>query len=141
MKIFGIIIKVLIAIAANIFVLHPSDPGAALVAFAAVYGLISLYIWYFSNNDIFVGAGGLMSHVWALIINLCLPCLIVVVPLFILEAILPGEIGGIIYGIIVLILCVGCLLLDVLHVVRSFKPDFLAGVPDFPGKKKAADGE
>lgn len=141
MEILGLIVKVLIAIAANILVLHPSDPGAALVAFAAVYGLISLYIWYFSNNNIFVGAGGLMSHVWALIINLCLPCLFIVVPLFILEAILPGDIGGIIYGIIVLILCVGCLLLDVLHVVRSFKPDFLAGVPDFPGKKKAADGE
>lgn len=141
MKIFGILVKALIAIAANIFVLHPSDPGSALVTFAAVYGLASLYIWHFSNNDIFVGTGGLMSHAWALIINLCLPGLILVVSLFILEAILPGDIGDIIYGIIVLILCVSCLLLDVLHVVRSFKPDFLAGVPDFPRKKKDADGE
>lgn len=141
MKILGIIVKVVLAILANIFVIHPDGLGSALVVFAAVYGLISLYIWYFTNNDIFVGAGGLMSHVWALIVNLCLPCLIVVVPLFILEAILPGEVGTIIYGIIVVILSLGCLFLDVLHIVRSFKPDFLAGVPDFSKKKDAAGDE
>lgn len=139
MKILGMIVKVALAIAANILVLHPSDPGAALVAFAAVYGLISLYIWYFSNNNIFVGAGGLMSHAWALIINLCMPLLIVVVPVMLLGAI-PG-VGEILAGIFGLVLCVGCVLLDVLHVVRAFKPDFLAGVPDFSKKKDDAGDE
>ena len=139
MKIFGIIVKALIAIAADIFVLHPSDPGSALVAFAAVYGLASLYIWHFSNNDIFVGAGGPMSHVWALIVNLCIPPLIVVVPVLILNMI-PG-VGTILSGIILFVLCLGCLFFDVLYIVRLFKPDFLAGVPDFSKKKNDADDE
>lgn len=139
MKILGMIVKVVLAIAANILVLHPSDPGAALVAFAAVYGLISLYIWYFSNNDIFVGAGGPMSHVWALIVNLCIPPLIVVVPVLLLNMI-PG-VGTILSGIILLVLCLGCLFFDVLYIVRLFQPDFLAGVPDFSKKKDDADGE
>lgn len=139
MKILGMIVKVALAIAANILVLHPSDPGAALVAFAAVYGLISLYIWHFSTHNIFVGAGGPMSHVWALIVNLCIPPLIVVVPVLLLNMI-PG-VGTILSGIILFVLCLGCLFFDVLYIVRLFKPDFLAGVPDFSKKKDDADGE
>ena len=140
MKIVGIVVKALIAIAVLIKTGIGGDPGGAFVLFAMIYGLGTLYIWHFSTHNIFVGAGGPMSHVWALIVNLCIPPLIVVVPVLLLNMI-PG-VGTILSGIILFVLCLGCLFFDVLYIVRLFKPDFLAGVPEFPSKKKDdADGE
>ena len=52
---------------------------------------------------------------------LCAPALVLVIPLFILDAILPGEIGSIIYGVGVVIAGVWCLISDIMH---RFSPGF-----------------
>ena len=134
MKILKIIAKVALSIAAMRFFAGSEssfDLGGALVFFAACYGLVTFYIWHFSNNGVVgVIGGGIFGFALALFLNLCLPLLVIVIPVMLLDTILPGEIGTIIGGIIVIIVCVGCIVGDIFGVVRLFKPDFLGGGVD-----------
>ena len=123
LKILGTIVKMALSIAAVIF-FHPDGLGSAAVAFAAVYAVISWYIHSFANGGIFTGIGS-GGFILALILTLCLPALVLVIPLFILEAILPGEIGDIVYVVCVSLAGAGCVVRDVLHIIGSFKPDSL----------------
>lgn len=133
MKVLKIIAKVVLSIAAVVFLggsNFSSDPGGAIIFFAACYGLVTWYMFSFSNSDgIFVG-DGLISMAFAVILNLGLPILILTVPMFILEAILPGQIGTIIYGIILSVACLYCILGDLIHIVRLFNPTFLGSFGD-----------
>ena len=121
MKLLGTIAKTALSIAAMIF-MRPDGLGSAIVAFAAVYGVITWYIHSFANGGIFTGIGS-GGFILALILTLCLPALVLVIPLFILEAILPGEIGTIIYGLCVSLAGAGCVVRDFLHIIGSFRPD------------------
>ena len=130
MKILKVIVKVILSILVMMFFTQGasfSDPASAVVFFAACYGLVTFYMFAFTNGmPIFVGYG-LIGMAFAVILTLCLPGLILMIPVFLLEAILPGEIGDIIGGIIIIIVCLGCIAFDVLHIVRLFKPDLLGG--------------
>ena len=127
MRILGTIIKTARAIAAMVYFGSPDDLFGTITIFAGAYGLITWYIFNFTNGGIFegIGEGGLIV---GLLLTLCMPALVLVIPLFILEAILPGEIGDIIYGIVVLAACVGCVVSDFVHIIRLFKPDSRGGV-------------
>ena len=116
-KILGTIAKTALSIAAVVF-MKPDGLGSAAVIFAAVYAVITWYIFSFSSGIVTcVSDDGLTGLVIGLLINLCIPALVLVIPLFILEAILPGEIGSIIYGIGVVIAGVWCLISDVMHTI------------------------
>lgn len=123
MKLLGTIVKSALSIAATIFI-HPDGPGSAIVSFAAVYFLVTWYAFSFANGGIFTGFGG-GGFLLGLLLTLCLPALVLVIPLFILEAVLPGEIGDIIYGVCIILGGVGCIVSDCLHIIRQFRPDFL----------------
>ena len=123
MKLLGTIAKTALSIVATIF-MRPDSLGSAIVSFAAVYGVITWYIFSFANGGIFAGIGS-GGFILGLLLTLCLPALVLVIPLFILEAILPGEIGDIIYGVCVSLAGTGCVIGDFLHIVKAFKPDSL----------------
>lgn len=133
MRILKVIAKVALSIAAMRFFAGSEssfDLGSAIVFFAVCYGLVSWYMFSFSNGGTIFMGYGLISFAVAMILNLCLPLLVIVVPLFILEAILPGQIGTIIYGIILSLACLGCILMDIVNIVRVFNPGFLGGIGD-----------
>ena len=123
MKILGTIVKTALAIAATILI-HPDGLGSAVVTFAAVYGLISWYIFSFARGGIFTGIGG-CGFILGLLFNLCLPALVLVIPLFILEAVFPGEVGDIIYGVCIVLGGLGCVVRDCLRMINRFGPDVL----------------
>ena len=123
MKILGTIVKTALAIAATILI-HPDGLGSAVVIFAAIYGLITWYVFSFARGGIFTGIGG-SGFILGLLLNLCLPALVLVIPLFILEAVFPGEIGDIIYGVCITLGGLGCVVRDCLHMINRFGPDVL----------------
>ena len=135
MKILKAIVKVALSIAAMRFFAGSEssfDLGSAIVFFAVCYGLVSWYMFSFANGSpIFMGYG-LISFAIAMVLNLCLPLLVFVIPVFILEAILPGEIAAIIYGIVIIIACAVCILSDIVGIVRMFNPGFLGGEINLP---------
>ena len=106
------------------------DVLGAIVMFAAIYGLITYYMFSFANGSSFFVGSGLISMAFAMILNLGLPLLVITIPLFILEALL-GEIGTIIFGIVILVVCAGCVLGDIVLIVRMFNPGFLGDIGDF----------
>ena len=129
MKILKIIAKAAISIAAMMALGDSGDLLGTITIFAAIYGLVTWYMFSFANGSPILVGGGLMSMASAMILNLCLPLVAIVVPMFILEAIMPGEIGTVIFGIVIIIACVGSILSDILYILRLFKPDFLGGAP------------
>lgn len=135
MKIFKTIVKAALSVAAVMAMGLTDSSGnpdvfSAIVMFAVIYGLITYYMFSFANSDGFFVGNGLISMAFALILNLGLPLLAIIIPMFILQALL-GEIGMIIFGIVVLIVCAGCILGDVVNIVRMFHPGFLGGFGDF----------
>lgn len=130
MKVLKTIVKVALSIGGIMLLGGAGDLFSTIFVFAAFYGLITYYMFSFANGGAFFIGDGLISMAFAMIINLALPALILVAPMFLLEAILPGEIGTIIYGIVIIAACVGCILSDLLHIVRIFNPGFLRSFGD-----------
>ena len=118
MKLIGTIVKTALSIAA-MKLIRPDGLGSALVSFAAVYGFISWYVRSFTCGGIHgIGGSGLIIGFF---VSLFLPALAMTIPLLILEAIFPGEIGTIIYGVCIIIAGAGCLVNDIRHICRALR--------------------
>ena len=68
-----------------------------------------------------------MTTAFSLIFTLILPLLVIVIPYTALNELLPGQSGMYIGGIILIVLCFGCVAVDVIEVIRTFQPSFLEG--------------
>lgn len=130
-QLVGIILKVIVVIAVLVKAFPPDDAVSAVVMFGMFYGLATYYIWYFKRNGFsfgaYIGSGGIIATFFSFCFKLIRPFIFIVVPYLILNAVLPGQIGMYIGGILLIALCVGCVLWDAIGVIRVFQPSFLEG--------------
>lgn len=125
MKLVGIIFKVVVAIAVMMLLGFEGGFGwGSVFFFGVVYGLVTYYIWFIREHGLTVFHG----HIILFVLSLLLPLFILILPYYVLNAVLPGESGMYVGGIIYIALCFGCVANDVIAVIRTFNPSFLEGV-------------
>lgn len=140
MSILKLIIKSAIAGCLIAFAFKPDGIMDAVMVFALAYGLVTYYIWYFTSGDMdLIGDG-----IWGILLALVAPLLGISMSYYALDALLPGRTGQYIFGGIVLLGSFGCLISDVISVIRIFSPSFLVldDIPesDFPDSHSDDDG-
>lgn len=130
MKLAGIILKVIVVIGVLIKAIQPEDPLSWVVLFGMLYGLATYYVWYFKEYGFsfgaYIGSGGIIMTFLSFCFKLILPLIFIVAPYLVLNAALPGQLGMYIGGILLIALCIGCVVWDVIGVIRVFQPSFLA---------------
>ncbi|MCI8298986.1 MAG: hypothetical protein HFI69_01330 [Lachnospiraceae bacterium] len=127
MKLVEIILKAIVAAVIVVMGLKLSSVFEIIMMFGMVYGLLTYYIWYFRKRGFSVKTGSLVTTAFSLIFTLILPLLIIVIPYIALTELLPGQSGMYIGGILLIVLCFGCVAMDVIEVIRTFQPSFLEG--------------
>lgn len=127
MKLVEIILKAVVAFAIVVLGLKLSSVFEIIMFFGMMYGLLTYYIWFFRKRGFSIRAGSLVTTAFSLIFTLILPLLVIVIPYTALNELLPGQSGMYIGGIILIVLCFGCVAVDVIEVIRMFQPSFLEG--------------
>lgn len=130
MKLIGIIIKFILAALASALILHNVSILYRIVVFALLYGLITYYIYYFKNSEgegfsIWIGDGSLLMNLLEIGIKIFAPILSILVMYWILSAIFGETAGTNIAGVIILVASFGCLITDIVGVIKVFNPNFL----------------
>lgn len=120
MRILKTIFKTALSIMAMLYLVRTSTLLDGIVGFAGAYGLLSWYIFSFTQGGVLevVGDGGLFELLFGLVLNLCAPILVLLIPMFILQSFLPGEIPSIIMGVCIILGGVACMVGDFLHMFR-----------------------
>ena len=133
MRLLLTIIKLVLSALASIFIFHGDSLIEQIVIYAVCYGMITYYMYYIKGwiedgmEDGFVMEDGIFMMLLMFVFKLCIPILTLLIPVWILQKIFGEKVGmNIGYGLI-LIGCFGCLVSDVIGIVRIFKPDFLDG--------------
>lgn len=132
MRIFLTIIKLVLSTLASIFIFNADTLIEEIVIYAVCYGMITYYMYYIKGwiedglEEGFMD-DGIFMMLLMFVFKLCIPILTLLIPVWILQKIFGEKVGmNIGYGLI-LIACFGCLISDVIGIVRIFKPDFLDG--------------
>lgn len=132
MKIFLTIIKLVLAALGCVFIFRADTIFYQIIMYALCYGLVTYYMYYIREwsedgfDDGFMD-DGIFMMLMGFLFKLCLPILILIIPYFILQKIFGQTVGATIFGIFVLTASFGCLLSDIVGIIRVFKPDFLDG--------------
>ena len=125
MKFLGMIIKAILSLVAGAYFLSDSIL-TALVIFCVVYGLISFYLWYFKRTgfsfSIWIGEKGFMMTLISLAIKVLAPIIILAIITITCNSLIPGEAGATVGGLIIVVICLGFLVLDVLTIIQHFNP-------------------
>lgn len=121
MSILKLIIKSTIAGCLVAFAFDPDGITDTVIVFALVYGLVTYYIWYFTSGDMDLIGNG----IWGILLALVAPLLGISMSYYALDALLPGRTGQYIFGGIVVFGSFGCLISDIISVIRIFFPSFL----------------
>lgn len=127
MKLVEIILKAVVAIVVVVMGLKMSSIFEIIMFFGMIYGLLTYYIWFFRKRGFSIRVGSLVGTVFSLIFTLIIPWLVILIPYIALNELLPGQSGMYIGGIILIVLCFGCVAMDVVEVIRIFNPSFLEG--------------
>lgn len=128
MKLVEIIIKAVVALSTVAIGMKMRSVFEIIMFFGMVYGLLTYYIWFFRKHGFIVKGKSLVGIVFSLIASLVLPLLVIILPYTALSKLLPGQSGMYIYrGIILIVLCFGCVAMDVIGAIRTFQPSFLKG--------------
>lgn len=134
MKLIGIIIKSILAgVAAYYSYMEYSNTGAiweAVLYFALIYGLITYYIGYFQKSGFsfiaYFGENGLIMTVISLCFKIFTPLIVIMLPIPILNSFLSYKTTMNIWGSVILIAVVVCIVKDIVEIVcmfiRLFKP-------------------
>ncbi len=123
MSILKLIIKSTIAGCLVAFAFDPDGITDTVIVFALVYGLVTYYIWYFTSSDmdsVTIGDG-----ILGILFTLAAPLLVIGISYYVLAAIFPGMIGQYIFSGIIVLGSFGCLISDIISVIRIFFPSFL----------------
>lgn len=125
MKFYGIAIKAVLALVAAIYFFCSDGFLMALFMFGIIYGLISYYVWYFKKTgfsfSVWIGEKGLLMTLLSLALKIFAPIIILAIITITCTTLIPGEAGPTIGGLIVVIICLGFLVSDVLTIIKYFK--------------------
>ena len=131
MKLIGTIIKLILSTLACVYIFHGDTIIYQIVLFALCYGLITYYAYCFREwkesgfeFDASVFEDGLFGGLLSIILTLCIPFITLLIPYWILGKIFGETIGGGIVIGIILVVCFGCLIVDIAEIIGVFKPDF-----------------
>ncbi|MDE7432336.1 MAG: hypothetical protein K2N34_10555 [Lachnospiraceae bacterium] len=134
MSVVKLIIKSAIAGCLIAFAFKPNGIMDTIMVFSLIYGLVTYYIWYFTSGDmdsVTIGDG-----ILGILLTLAMPLLSIGIGYYALDALLPGGTGQYIFSGLVVLGCFGCLISDIVSVIRIFSPSFLNfdNIPksDFP---------
>lgn len=134
MKLIGIIIKSTLAgVAAYYLYTEYSNKDSiweAVLCFALMYGLITYYIWFFQESGFsfvaYLGENGLIMTVISLCFKIFTPLIVIMLPIPILDSFLSYETAMGIWGSVILIAVIVCIIRDIVAIVcmfiRLFKP-------------------
>lgn len=128
MKLIGIIIKTTLSgVAAYYLYLYKEEPSSILEVvgyFSLMYGVITYYMWCFHENGFsfiaYLGKNGLIMTVFSLCFMLFIPLLVISAPFYLLTYFLPYQIAGGIFGLVIIIAAIVCIIKDIIVIVRTF---------------------
>lgn len=132
MRILLTIIKLVLSTLASIYIFHGDTVIHQIVMYALCYGMITYYMYYIKGwiedgiEDGFMEDSFLVMLIM-FVLKLCIPILTLLIPIWILQKIFGETVGMNIGGGIILLVSFGCLISDVVGIIRIFKPDFLNG--------------
>ena len=132
MRLLLTIIKLVLSTLALIFIFDGDSLIEQIVIFAVCYGMITYYMYYIKGwiedgpEEGFM-EDGIFMMLLMFVFKLCIPILTLLIPIWILQKIFGEKVGMNIGVGLMLIGFFGCLVYDLVGIVRIFKPDFLDG--------------
>ncbi len=128
MKLIGLIIKsTLVGVAAYYLCLYREEPSSILKVvgyFFLMYRIIICYTWCFRENGFsfiaYLGKNGLIMTVFSLCFMLFVSVLAIAAPFYLLTYFLPYDIAGGIFGGVIIIAAIVCIIKDIVVIARMF---------------------
>ena len=128
MKLIGIIIKSTLAGVATYYLCmeysNKDSIWEAVLCFALTYGLITYYMWYFQESGFsfiaYFGENGLIMTVISLCFKVFTPLIVIMLPIPILDSFLSYETAIGIWGSVILIAVLVCIIRDIVVIARIF---------------------